>query len=128
MALRVVAVLASALLLHPAASFTHIGAESPPTVQDLAEAPSRRLSSLAKSAHRPCRPRSPVALDPLRSSSTLKYVHEGDLLRLRLVLDNVTLEGFKSMTVQEVSEGPPSHQFPCSSTTSLPHAFVSDVL
>lgn len=104
MALRVVAVLASALLLHPAASFTHIGAESPPTVQDLAEATSRRLSSLAKSAHRPL-PRLglPVALDPLRSSSTLKYVHEGDLLRLRLVLDNVTLEGFKSMTVQEVS-------------------------
>ncbi|XP_042871831.1 uncharacterized protein LOC122253096 isoform X2 [Penaeus japonicus] len=104
MALMAMVALATALLLQPAASLSHIGAESPPTVQDLAEATSRRLSSLAKSAHRPL-PRLglPVALDPLRSSSTLKYVHEGDLLRLRLVLDNVTLEGFKSMTVQEVS-------------------------
>ncbi|XP_018018234.1 uncharacterized protein LOC108674774 [Hyalella azteca] len=41
-------------------------------------------------------------LEPLHGAAPLKYVHEGDVLKLRLLLDNITLTGFSSMTVQEV--------------------------
>ncbi|CAL4093228.1 unnamed protein product [Meganyctiphanes norvegica] len=68
----------------------------------------RNIEAVVKAAGVP-QPRLgiPVTLDPLIANSQLKYVHEGDLLRLRLVLDNVTLEGFKTLTVQEVSFGEP---------------------
>ncbi|XP_071544063.1 uncharacterized protein [Panulirus ornatus] len=75
-----------------------------PTTEDLAERVWTRLAALARTAHLP-QPRLGLnlPLDPLHSSSTLKYVHEGELLRLRLLLDNLTLEGLKSLSVQEVS-------------------------
>ncbi|XP_069174705.1 uncharacterized protein [Procambarus clarkii] len=75
-----------------------------PLTHQLAEKVWSRLAALAQSAHLP-QPRLGLAqpLDPLHSASTLKYLHEGDLLRLRLLLDEVTLEGLNSLSVQEVS-------------------------
>ncbi|KAK8752960.1 hypothetical protein OTU49_008409 [Cherax quadricarinatus] len=75
-----------------------------PVTHDLAHKVWSRLAALGSSAHLP-QPRLGMSqpLEPLHSSSTLKYLHEGDLLRLRLLLDNLTLEGLSSLSVQEVS-------------------------
>ncbi|XP_068235063.1 uncharacterized protein [Palaemon carinicauda] len=91
---------------------SHSENRRPPTYSDLGAAVAGGLVSLARSAHRPAsRLGIDIPLDPLRSSSELKYVHEGDLLHLKLVLDNVTLIGFKSLTVQEVTFKRPDDGF-----------------
>lgn len=75
-----------------------------PLEEELSQRTRLQLEALARSAHLP-QPRFGLdtPLDPLASSSTLKYVHEGELLKLRLLLDNLTLEGLGSLSVQEVS-------------------------
>lgn len=75
-----------------------------PLEKELSERTREQLEVLARSAHL-AQPRFGLdtPLDPLASSSTLKYVHEGELLKLRLLLDNLTLEGLSSLSVQEVS-------------------------
>lgn len=75
-----------------------------PLEEELSERTRGQLEVLARSAHL-AQPRFGLdtPLDPLASSSTLKYVHEGELLKLRLLLDNLTLEGLSSLSVQEVS-------------------------
>lgn len=75
-----------------------------PLEEELSERTREQLEVLARSSHL-AQPRFGLdtPLDPLASSSTLKYVHEGELLKLRLLLDNLTLEGLSSLSVQEVS-------------------------
>ncbi|MPD03479.1 hypothetical protein E2C01_099119 [Portunus trituberculatus] len=69
---------------------------------ELSQRTRAQLDTLSRSAHL-AQPRFGLEtpLDPLSSSSSLKYVHEGDLLKLRLVLDNLTLAGLSSLSVQE---------------------------
>ncbi|KAK8395538.1 hypothetical protein O3P69_005564 [Scylla paramamosain] len=71
---------------------------------ELSQRTRAQLDTLSRSAHL-AQPRFGLEtpLDPLSSSSSLKYVHEGDLLKLRLVLDNLTLAGLSSLSVQEVT-------------------------
>ena len=80
--------------------------ESPPVPieEELSQRTRAQLDALSRSAHL-AQPRFGLdtPLEPLHSSSSLKYVHEGDLLKLRLLLDNLTLEGLSSLSVQEVS-------------------------
>lgn len=75
-----------------------------PLETELSQRTRAQLDTLSRSAHL-AQPRFglDIPLDPLVSSSSLKYVHEGDLLKLRLLLDNLTLEGLSSLSVQEVS-------------------------
>ncbi|KAF2358267.1 hypothetical protein FHG87_010977 [Trinorchestia longiramus] len=71
--------------------------------EDLCARVSSGLSALAQTAHRTHTKLGLKApLEPLYGVAPLKYVHEGDVLKLRLLLDNITLTGFSSMTVQEV--------------------------
>ncbi|KAK3855353.1 hypothetical protein Pcinc_038238 [Petrolisthes cinctipes] len=73
-------------------------------LRELARRVEARLTHFAHTTHMP-HPRLGLdyPLDPLNSSSTLRYKHEGDLLQLRLVLENVTLVGLSSLSVQEVN-------------------------
>lgn len=75
-----------------------------PLELELSQRTRAQLDTLSSSAHL-AQPRFGLdtPLDPLVSSSNLKYVHEGDLLKLRLLLDNLTLEGLSSLSVQEVT-------------------------
>ena len=41
-------------------------------------------------------------LKHLSGGGPLKYLHEGDLLRLRLTLENISLYGLETLAVQEV--------------------------
>lgn len=62
------------------------------------------LIALGRNASRP-QPKLGLNLpiEPLYAVAPLRYLHEGDLLKLRLQLNNVSLEGLSSLTLQEVS-------------------------
>ena len=86
-------------------------------VADLCARISEALSALAQSANRSHSEFGlKTPLEPLYGAAPLKYVHEGDLLTLRLLLDNITLTGFTSMTVQEVR----TYQHDCTGDKDLP--------